>query len=48
MTEKTPRNAEQETAPVLLPLPAALEVLDGDAVGFCSNGVCHLPAPSTR
>lgn len=38
----------EQGAPVWLqPLPDALHLLEGDAAGYCSDGVCHIPAPKT-
>lgn len=48
MTEKTPENTEPLSPSALQPVPGALELLDGEAVGYCSDGVCHFPAPKTR
>ncbi|MFK4761067.1 hypothetical protein ACI3KS_09060 [Microbacterium sp. ZW T5_45] len=38
----------QDTPSVLAPLPGALNLLDDAAVGYCSGGVCHFPAPKTQ
>lgn len=48
MTEKTHENTAQETPQGLTPLPGAIDLLDGEAAGYCSNGVCHIPAPKTQ
>ncbi len=32
----------------LQPLSNMLNLLGGDAAGFCSGGVCHIPAPSEK
>lgn len=44
----TQEPAEHETRPALSPLPGALHLLDdADAgIGYCSGGVCHVPAPT--
>lgn len=39
---------EQDTAQVLQPLPDAVNLLDDDAAGYCSGGVCHFPAPKAQ
>jgi hypothetical protein len=38
----------QDTTTVLPTLPGTLNLLEGDAAGYCSGGVCHLPAPKTQ
>lgn len=43
-------NSEQDVteqhAPIgLPPLPGVVNLLDEDAAGYCSGGVCHVPAP---
>lgn len=45
----TQEPAEHETRPALSPLPGALNLLDevDDGIGYCSGGVCHIPAPKT-
>lgn len=48
MTKSQQEHKEQEAPVGLQPLPDALNLLDGDAVGYCSNGVCHIPAPKTQ
>ncbi|WP_336642497.1 hypothetical protein [Microbacterium sp. MMO-113] len=48
MTESKQENTGQDAPLGLQPLPGAIELLDGDAAGYCSNGVCHLPAPKER
>ncbi|MFS0911487.1 hypothetical protein AB3M89_06820 [Microbacterium sp. 179-I 3D2 NHS] len=48
MTEKQQDASEQDAPLVPVPLSAALNLLDGDAGGSCSGGVCHIPAPKTR
>ena len=45
---KIQQETEQDAPIGLQPLPDALNLLDGDAVGYCSNGVCHIPAPKTQ
>ncbi|WP_166706058.1 hypothetical protein [Microbacterium hydrocarbonoxydans] len=32
----------------LRPLPGALNLLSGVAAGYCSDGVCHVPAPAVK
>lgn len=32
----------------LLPLLGTLSLLGADAAGYCSDGVCHIPAPAVR
>ena len=47
--KKTPEDTVQQEAPIgLQPLPGALDLLDGGAAGYCSNGVCHFPAPKAE
>ena len=41
----TPDTTEQDAALGLAPLPGTLNLLDGEAAGVCSGGVCHFPAP---
>lgn len=48
MTDSAQRAAEQDAPPVLQPLPDAAHLLDGVAAGYCSNGVCHFPAPKSQ
>lgn len=48
MTDSPQHAAEQDAPLVLQPLPDAVNLLDGEAGGLCSNGVCHFPAPKTR
>lgn len=45
---KIQQETEQDAPTGLQPLPDALNLLDGDAVGYCSDGVCHIPAPKTQ
>lgn len=47
--KKTQQPVTEQEAPLgLQPLPDALNLLDADAVGYCSGGVCHFPAPKTQ
>ncbi|MDF2508176.1 MAG: hypothetical protein K0Q52_2035 [Microbacterium sp.] len=47
--KKTPEDTVQQEAPIgLQPLPGALDLIEGDAAGYCSNGVCHFPAPKAE
>ncbi|MBT2485301.1 MULTISPECIES: hypothetical protein [unclassified Microbacterium] len=47
--EKTPHGPAEQVAPIgLQPLPGTPNLLEGEAAGYCSDGVCHLPAPQTR
>ncbi len=48
MTESKQENTGQDAPLGLQPLPGGIELLDGDAAGYCSNGVCHIPAPTER
>lgn len=48
MTEKTPENTEPLSPSALQPVPGAPELLDGEGAGYCSDGVCHFPAPKAR
>lgn len=32
----------------LRPLLGTLNLLGGDAAGYCSDGVCHIPAPAVK
>lgn len=45
---KTQDSVEQDVHPAIQPLPGALNLLDDDAAGYCSGGVCHFPAPKTQ
>ncbi|MBT2475800.1 hypothetical protein J7E68_14770 [Microbacterium sp. ISL-103] len=45
---KTQDTTEQDAPTVLQPLPGAANLLDDDAAGYCSGGVCHFPAPKTQ
>jgi hypothetical protein len=36
--------AEQDASLGLPPLADGLNLLDADAAGYCSGGVCHIPA----
>ncbi|MCI1020252.1 hypothetical protein HWD99_16625 [Microbacterium sp. C5A9] len=45
---KTQDSVEQEAPVVLQPLPDALNLLEDAAVGYCSGGVCHIPASQTQ
>ncbi len=45
---KTQDSVEQDAHPAIQPLPGALNLLDDDAAGYCSGGVCHFPAPKTQ
>jgi len=38
----------QEAPAVLQTIPDALNLLENGAVGYCSGGVCHIPAPKTQ
>lgn len=47
--KNTQQDSVQQDAPVgLQPLPESLNLLEGDAVGYCSNGVCQFPAPKSE
>lgn len=48
MMAKTQDSVEQSAGTVLQPLPDALNLLDDDAAGYCSNGVCHFSTPKTQ
>jgi hypothetical protein len=49
MTKKAQDTTGQGQPLGLQPLPGALDLLDVDAaVGYCSTGVCHIPAPKTQ
>ncbi|WP_197462102.1 hypothetical protein [Microbacterium sp. CH1] len=48
MTESKQESTGQDAPLGLQPLPGAIELLDGAAAGYCSNGVCHIPAPKER
>ncbi len=48
MTESKQESTGQDAPLGLQPLPGAIELLDGGAAGYCSNGVCHIPAPKER
>ncbi|WP_197491859.1 hypothetical protein [Microbacterium sp. H83] len=39
--------SEHVAPSVLEPLPGASNLLDDSAAGYCSGGVCHIPAPKT-
>ncbi|MFJ4173754.1 hypothetical protein [Microbacterium sp. NPDC089696] len=41
----TQEPAEQDTPSALSTLPGTLNLLEGEAAGYCSGGVCHFPAP---
>ncbi len=46
---KTQQDSVEQDAPLApLPLADALNLLEADAAGYCSGGVCHLPAPKTQ
>lgn len=46
---KSQQDAVEQDAPLApLPLADALNLLEADAAGYCSGGVCHFPAPKTR
>lgn len=45
---KTQDSVEQDAPVVLQPLPDALNLLESGAIGYCSGGVCHIPAPKTQ
>ncbi|MFJ6531975.1 hypothetical protein [Microbacterium sp. NPDC091662] len=47
--KKTQQDSTQQEAPVgLQPLLDSLNLLEGDAAGYCSNGVCQFPAPKSE
>lgn len=47
--KNTQQDSVQQDAPIgLQPLLDSLNLLDGDAAGYCSNGVCQLPAPKSE
>lgn len=47
--KKTQQDSVQQDAPVgLQPLLDSLNLLEGDAAGYCSNGVCQFPAPKSE
>ncbi|WP_435743647.1 hypothetical protein [Microbacterium sp. PMB16] len=48
MTKSQQDSVEQDAPLAPLPLADALNLLDADAAGYCSNGVCHFPAPKTQ
>jgi len=48
MMAKTQDSAEQDAPTVLQPLTGTPNLLDDDAAGYCSGGVCHFPAPKTQ
>ncbi|HZU94724.1 hypothetical protein D3C73_1466130 [compost metagenome] len=44
-------SARETAAPAaegLQPLLGTLNLLDGEAAGYCSGGVCHYPLPSVE
>ena len=46
---KTQQDSVEQDAPLApLPLAEALNLLEADAAGYCSGGVCHFPAPKTQ
>jgi hypothetical protein len=45
---KTQDSVEQDAPIVLQPIPEALNLLENDSAGYCSGGVCHIPAPKTQ
>lgn len=47
--KKTQQDSVQQDAPVgLQPLLDSLNLLEGEAAGYCSNGVCHFSAPKSE
>lgn len=48
MTKSQQDSVEQDAPLAPLPLADALTLLEADAAGYCSNGVCHFPAPKTQ
>lgn len=47
--KKSQQDSVEQDAPLApLPLPDALNLLEADAAGYCSGGVCHFPAPKTQ
>nr|WP_314843248.1 hypothetical protein [uncultured Microbacterium sp.] len=42
---KSQESTEQDAPTVLQPLPGTPNLLEGDAAGYCSGGVCHFSAP---
>ncbi len=45
MTESQRETAGAEAPEAPEPLLGTLNLLGGDAAGYCSGGVCHFPAP---
>lgn len=48
MTDTARDTAAAEAPEGLQPLLGSLNLLGGDAAGYCSGGVCHFPAPSAE
>lgn len=48
MTDSARESAPLQTPEALQTAPGILNLLGGDAAGFCSDGVCHLPGPDTK
>ncbi|WP_341945834.1 hypothetical protein ABS642_06920 [Microbacterium sp. A8/3-1] len=47
--KKTQQDTAEQDAPLAPPpLAGALNLLEADAAGYCSGGVCHFPAPKTQ
>lgn len=44
MTDAQGDTTAQDAPEGLQPLLGTLNLLDGDAAGYCSDGVCHIPA----
>lgn len=48
MTDTQGETAAAEAPEGLRPLLGTLSLLGGDGAGYCSDGVCHIPAPAVR
>jgi len=47
--KKMQQDSVQQEAPLgLQPLLDSLNLLEGGAAGYCSNGVCQFPAPKSE
>ncbi|KJQ53562.1 hypothetical protein RS85_02592 [Microbacterium sp. SA39] len=48
MTKTQQDSTEQDASLAPLPLADGLNLLEADAAGYCSGGVCHIPATKTQ
>ena len=47
--KNTRQDSVQQDEPAgLQPLLDSLNLLEGEAAGYCSNGVCQFPAPTSE